>query len=148
MGRIVYAQLDITLSSDATQDIWNLLAASTNQIKLHGWELSSAAIAAALMDINLHRVSTAGTGGTVVTEALADETGSSITSALVTDVETPGTPIAAGDLMSYQWEQLGPVGHVFTPEMRPISKVSQGFAVTCNTAITATLSGWVAWEEI
>lgn len=148
MGRIVYAQLDITLSSDATQDIWNLIATSAIQIKLHGWELTSAAVTAALMDINLHRISSVGTGGSAVTEALADETGSPILGNMITDVEAPGTPISPGALMSYQWEQLGPVGHVWTPEMRPISKVSQGFALTCNTAIAATLSGWVCWEEM
>lgn len=148
MGRIVYAQLDIALGSDATQDIWNLLATSAVQVRMHGWELTSAALTAALMDINFHRVSSVGTGGTTVTEALADEAGSPKLADLVTDAEGPGAPIAAGDFMSYQWEQLGPVGHVWTPEMRPISKVSEGFAVTCNTAIAATLSGWVCWEEL
>ena len=42
MGRMVIAPLDSeTVTSDATQDLWSLMAASTNKIILHGWEVSS-----------------------------------------------------------------------------------------------------------
>lgn len=147
MGRIVYQQIDIVIASDATQDLWSVFAAATDQVKLHGWELSSAAVAAALMDINLHRISAVGSGGaSLSTEELADEATAPVTANVRTEDTTVGTD--AGGLMSYQWEQLGPVGHVWTPEMRPVSKISEGFALTCNTAITATLSGYICWEEI
>ncbi|MBL4664248.1 MAG: hypothetical protein JKY22_12020 [Flavobacteriaceae bacterium] len=146
MGRIVYGALSgVSISSDATQDIWNLLAGTNKRISLHGWELTSAAVAAALCSVSLQRVTTAGTGGSAVTEQASDEDSGTIDSSMVTDVETPGTP--DGVLMGYQWEQLGPVGHIWTPEMRPKSVDSQGFALVCNTAIAMTVSGWVCWEE-
>ena len=147
MGRIVYQQIDITIISDAAQDLWSVFAASSHKIKMHGWELTSAATTAALMDINFHRISVVGSGGAVSSiEEAADEQQGSILANVRTEDTTPGT--ASGPMMSYQWEQLGPVGHVWTPEMRPISLVSEGFALTCNTAIVATLSGYICWEEI
>ena len=147
MGDVYYQQIDITIASDATQDLWSLFAGATRKVRLLGWELTSAAVAAALIDINLHRISAVGSvGAASSTEELADELSGALTASVRTEDTTPGTD--AGGLMSYQWEQLGPVGHVFTPEMAPISKVSEGFALTCNTAIVATLSGWICWEEV
>ena len=147
MGRIFYQQIDVVLASDATQDIWSILAGSTARVKLLGWELTSAAIAAAVIDINLHRISAVGSGGAALTtEELADELSGALTASVRTEDTTPGTD--AGLLMSYQWEQLGPVGHVWTPEMQPISKVSEGFALTMNTAAAPTLSGYICWEEV
>ena len=147
MGRIVYQQIDIVIASDATQDLWSVFAAASHKIKMHGWELTSAAVAAALMDLNFHRISAVGSvGASSTTEEMADEQQGAILANVRTEDTTAGTP--SGPMMSYQWEQLGPVGHVWTPEMRPISKVSEGFALTCNTAIVATLSGYICWEEL
>lgn len=147
MGRIVYGALkDVSIAADATQDIWNLLAGANKRIVLHGFELYSADTAAEIVSLSLQRVTTAGTGGTAVTEQAADEDSGTIDSSMVTDVETPGTP--DGVLMGFQWEQLGPCGHVFTPEMRPVSVDGQGFALVCNTAVAMTVSGWVCWEEL
>ena len=147
MGRIVYQQIDVTLASDATQDIWSLMAPAGNKLTLHGWELTSSAVAAAIIDINLHFISAVGSGGAVATEVNADNgDDATIVGTVRTEDTTPGTP--SGALMSYQWEQLGPVGHTFTPEMRPTIDVSTGIALTCNTAATPTLSGWICWEEI
>lgn len=146
MGRMVIQNIDVTLASDATQDIWSLMAASTNKLKLHGWELTSSAITASVLHITLHRISAVGSGGAVETEIKLDEDDGAITGSVRSEDTTPGTD--SGKLMSYQWEQLGPVGHVFTPEMRPVIEVSQGIALTCNTAATPTLSGWICWEEI
>ena len=146
MGRIVYgAIVGATITSDATQDIWNLIGASGARTTLHGWELTSASLTAALVSLTLTRITTAGTGGSAITEERRDENDGAILGALVTDVEAPGTP--SGNLMGYQWEQLGPVGHIFTPEMRPVAEVAEGFALVCNTAVAMTVSGWVCWEE-
>lgn len=147
MGRICYAQIDVTLASDATQDIWSLMAPAGNKLVLHGWELTSSATAASVIDINLHFISAVGTGGAAATEVNADNgDDATIVGAVRTEDTTPGTP--SGALMSYQWEQLGPVGHIFTPEMRPVIDVSTGIALTMNTAATPTLSGWICWEEL
>jgi len=145
--RKAFVQISTTLGSDATQDIWSLMAPAASKIVLHGWELTSTAVAASIIDINLHFISAVGSGGTAATVAYnpTDSTANAV-GVLRTGDTTPGTP--SGALMSYQWEQLGPVGHTFTPEMRPVIDVSTGIALTCNTAATPTLSGWICWEEI
>ena len=147
MGRIVYQQIDLVIASDATQDIWSVFAAASHKIKMHGWELTSSAVAAATLDINFHRISAVGSGGDSSTsEEQGDEQQGAILANVRTEDTTPGTP--SGNFMSYQWEQLGPVGHVWTPEMRMTSLVSEGFALTLNTAATPTLSGYICWEEL
>jgi hypothetical protein len=148
MGALYMQEIDITIASDATQDLWNILAGASNKIILHGWELTSEELSAVLIDVNLHRVSTAGSGGasSSTEEPLNEYTLGSAASNVVTEATTPGTD--AGLLSKYKWEQLGPIGTVYTPEMRPVSKVSEGFALTCNTAVVATFGGWICWEEI
>lgn len=147
MGRVVYQELKaLSVPADATCDVWSLVAASTNKVKLLGWELSSNATTAAIIDVNLHRVTAVGSGGSAATEEKADEDDGAITAGVRTLDTTPGAD--GGGLQGYQWEQLGPLGHVYTPEMAPISEVSEGFALTWNTATAATCSGWICWEEI
>ena len=144
---MVYCEINITIASDATQDLWSLMAPAGNKLVLHGWELSSIAVASSVMDINLHFISAVGSGGAAATEVKADNgDDSTIVGSVRTEDTTPGTP--SGALMRYQWEQLGPVGHIFTPEMRPVIDVSTGIALTCNTAVVATLGGYICWEEL
>ena len=146
MGKIVYGALvNIAVASDATQDIWNLMGASGVRVTLHGWELTSDTLTAELVSLTLTRVSSGGTGGAGVTEQLRDSNDAALGGIFQTGVTTPGTP--TGNLMGYQWEQLGPVGHIFTPEMRPVAELAAGFALVCNTATEMTVSGWVCWEE-
>jgi len=147
-GRIVYAPIaGAAIGADATIDVWNLLGTSAIRIRLLGFELTSAAVAAALTTLTLGFVSTAGTGGSAVTEQHADDAKTTtILGALVTDVETPGTD--AGRFMGWQWEQLGPVGHIWTPEMAPVCAAAEGFSLVQTTAIALTVSGFVCWEEI
>jgi len=148
MGRVVYQELKgLSVPADATLDVWSLIASSTQKIKLLGFELTSSAITAGVIDCNLHRISAAGSGGSAsTTEELADEETTAVTGSVRTLDTTPGTD--AGGLQAWQWEQLGPIGHVYTPEMAPVSKVSEGFALTWNTATSATVSGWICWEEL
>ncbi len=148
-GRIVYKPFaGVAIGADATIDVWNLLGSSAIRIRLLGFELTSAAVAAALTTLTLGFVSTVGTGGTDLNdEQHADDAKSTtILGSLITDVETPGTD--AGRLMGFQWEQLGPVGHIFTPEMAPICAAAEGFSLVQTTAIAMTVSGFVCWEEI
>lgn len=146
MGRMVMAPLNsLTVTSDATQDLWSLMAASTNKIILHGWEITSNAIAATLLEVTLLRIS--GTHqGTDVTEVLLNTDDGAITGVVKVLATTPSTP---GDILAgFQWEQLGPLGMVYTPEMRPVLEVSTGIALVCNTAAAFEMSGWICWEEI
>ncbi len=147
MGRMVMAPLNsITIGSDATQDLWSLMAAVTNKLVLHGWEISSDAIAATLLEVTLLRLATVGSVGNAVTEVKLDTDDGAITGSVRVGDTTPGTP---GDVLAgYQWEQLGPLGMIYTPEMRPVIEVSTGLALVCNTADAFEMSGWVCWEEI
>lgn len=147
MGRMVTAPLDsITIGADATQDLWSLMAAATNKIKLHGWEITSNALTATLLELTLKRVTAHGSGGSALTEVLLDTDDGSITGSAQAGNTTPGS---AGDILAgFQWEQLGPLGIIYTPEMRPVLEVSTGIALVCNTAAAFEMSGWICWEEL
>ena len=147
MGRMVITPLhSITIAADATQDLWSLMAAATNKLVLHGWEITSNATAAAVLELTLLRLSAVGSVGAAATEVMLDTDDGAITGSVRTGDTTPGTP---GDvLMGFQWEQLGPLGIIYTPEMRPVIEVSTGIALVCNTAAGFEMSGWVCWEEL
>ena len=147
MGRMVITPFrSVTIGSDATQDLWSLMAASTNKLILHGWEISSDAIAATLLEVTLLRLSAVGSDGSIATEVMLNTDDGAITGSVRTGDTTPGTP---GDvLQGFAWEQLGPLGMVYTPEMRPVIEVSTGIALVCDTADAFEMSGWVCWEEI
>ncbi len=147
MGRMVQAPLNsITIGADATQDLWSLMAAATNKLILHGWEISSDAIAATLLEVTLLRLASVGSVGAVATAVKLDTDDGAITGSARVGDTTPGTP---GDILAgFQWEQLGPLGMIYTPEMRPVIEVSTGIALVCNTADAFEMSGWICWEEI
>ena len=147
MGRMVQAPLNsITIGADATQDLWSLMAAATNKLILHGWELTSDAVSAVLLEMTLLRLSAVGSVGAVATAVKLDADDGAITGIARVGDTTPGTP---GDILAgFQWEQLGPLGIIYTPEMRPVIEVSTGIALVCNTAAAFEMSGWICWEEI
>ncbi len=148
MGRIVYHELnDLVIAADATQDLWSVFGGAGTQVKMHGWELTSDALTATLLSMVFRRITAVGSGGNDPNaEELRDEQDGSIASNVRTEDTTPGT--GGGNMMGYSWEQLGPAGHIWTPEMQPISKAQEGFSLLCNTAVIATLSGFICWEEI
>ena len=147
MGRMVQAPLNsIAIGADATQDLWSLMAAATNKLILHGWELTSDAVSAVLLEMTLLRLSAVGSVGAVATAVKLDADDGAITGIARVGDTTPGTP---GDILAgFQWEQLGPLGIIYTPEMRPVIEVSTGIALVCNTAAAFEMSGWICWEEI
>ena len=137
------------IGADATNDWWSILGTSAVRVRLLGWEITSSAIAAAAVAANLQFITAQGTGGTDPgLEQNADD--SKTTASLVTmrfnDITTQGT--GGGILHGYEWEQLGPLGHIYTPEMAPISAAGNGFALTAVSAVAFTMSGFVCWEEI
>ena len=146
MGRMVQAPLNsLTVGADATQDLWSLMASATNKLILHGWEVTSDSLTAVLMEVTLHRIN-ATNSGAAVTEVKLDEDDGAITGIVLSVGTTISTSTAI--LAGYQWEQLGPLGMIYTPEMRPVIEVSQGIALICNTADAFEMSGWICWEEI
>lgn len=148
MGRMVICPIDSeSVTSDATQDLWSLMAPATNKIILHKWEITSNAIVATLLSVTLKRITAHGSGGnTTPTEEKLDEGVGTIVGTVNLRNTTPGTP--GNSLMGFQWEQLGPLGIVYTPETRPVIDVSKGIALVCNTAAAFIMSGYICWEEI
>jgi hypothetical protein len=148
MGRMIVGAFDgISVTNDADQNIWAITAGSANKIIIHGFELTSAATVAEDLAILLRRESTAA-AGTAVTEENLDEDDGAITATMITLDLTPGTP--DGVLGAWQWEQLGPLTYLPTPEMRPVVQESGIIVLNLGTALTATtaMSGYVVWEEI
>ena len=150
MGRMVIAPfVDLAVTSDATQDIWEITAGATNPIIIHGFELSSAKIAAELVSLRLVRYAVSGSGGGTATEVLVDEDGGfTITAAVEQLNTTPGTTPTV--LMGWQWEQLGPLVYLPTPETRIRLEATGILALNTLSAPAATTnwSGHLIWEEI
>lgn len=147
MGIMVYMPLSSLVVTATQQDIFSVRAASGSKIKIHGFELTSNATVGEIAALNFRRVTVSGVGGSAGTPEPADESlgpSTAITRRLDTTIGTDG-----GSLKSFQWEQLGPVGLVYTPEMRPTSQPGQGFALTMRAPFaSATISGWACWEEL
>lgn len=138
-----------TVTADATQDLWSILAGASTQIIVYGWEVTSDAVAATLMECTLLRISASGTGGAVPAGFSIDDRQTAATTAVVhaRDVN-PGTPIGSEILAGYQWEQLGPLGQIYIPEMRIVCQASEGIALVANTSDAFEMSGFVVWEEL
>lgn len=151
MGRMVTKPiLALSVTADATQDVWSVLSVSPNRVKLHGFELTSNAVSSVIIALVLRRITAVGTGGAAASPAtgeLDDDILSSAATATWRELDTTeGT--GGGDIMGFQWEQQGPVGHVWTPETRPTATLTDGFALSWRTATSATVSGWIQYEEL
>jgi len=148
MGRmIVGAFSGISVTNDADQNIWAITAGSANKIKIHGFELYSASIVAEILKLELRRESTAA-AGTAVTEENLDEDDTAPTATMITLDISPGTP--DGILAAYQWEQLGPLIFLPTPEIQPVVQEGGRIVLNLNSVLGATtlMSGHVYWEEL
>ncbi len=138
---------NISVPADATCDIWSLLAVSPDRIKMHGFQLTSSAIAAAATRIIFRRITAVGSGGTGPTdEELVDEADTAPSGTWRQLDTTEGT--GGGTFMGFQWEQLGPIGHIYTPKTMPIAILTDGFALTTRAAVAFTASGFVHYEEM
>lgn len=138
----------ISVTNDADQNIWAITAGANNKVIIHGFELYSAATTAEVLVMQLRREDAAA-AGTSVTESPLDEDDSAATATMITLDTTPdATPGAV--LAAFQWEQLGPLIYLPTPEMRPIVQESGIIVLHLGTALGATtsMSGFVIWEEI
>jgi len=148
MGRMVVGAFDsLSVTTDSDQNIWALTAGSSNKLKLHGFELSSASQVAESVQMLLRRESTAA-AGTTVSEQKLDEDDGTITAVMVTLDLSPGTP--SGELGSWLWEQLGSLVYMPTPAMQPVVQEGGIIVLNLGTALGGTTlwSGHVVWEEI
>jgi hypothetical protein len=138
----------ISVTNDSDQNIWALTAGSADKIVVHEIMLTSAATTAEILNITLRRETTAA-AGTTVTPSENDEGNTTTTTATMITLDlTPGTP---GDVLAnWQWEQLGPLHYLPTPETRPVIQESGILVMHLGTALAATtaMSGWVVWQEL
>jgi hypothetical protein len=139
----------LSVTTDADQDIFELVAASANPCILHGFSLSSAHTTDERARLRLVRRSTTGSGGTGSTEVPIDD-GNTMTptAALSHLVTTPGT---IGDIIAgWQWSQQNELLYLPTPELRPTIIGGGRLCLNLQIALggTRTWSGWVAWEEM
>lgn len=149
MGRIYYTPIEsITVGTGGDDDIFELATNSSTKARLLGWEINSSLTTAAALELRLLRASTAGSGGAAASENEADP-GNTVTPGVTVTVNntTPGTD---GEVLQhFGWEQLGPLGMVYTPEMAPIIGPSGYLVLNLITAPTSfECNGWVCWEEL
>jgi hypothetical protein len=151
IGRIYTIPLDaISVTTDADQDIWEMVMGSVRDAVLHGFSLTSDSTTDERVRLRLVRRSTSGTGGAAATEE-PTHPGNTNTAdvALNTLVTTPGT--IGGILKGWRWSQQGELLYLPTPELRPVAvKSGNRLCLNLQSAVASTRlwSGWVAWEEI
>ena len=151
IGRVYTIPLtSISVTTDADQDIWEMVPGSVRDVVLHGFSLTSSHTTDERIPLRLLRRSTTGTGGSGATE-VPNHPGNTNTAdcALNTLVTTPGT--IGSILKAWQWSQQGELLYLPTPEMRPVAvKSGDRLCLHLNAALggTRTWSGWVCWEEI
>ena len=147
MGRIYYAPFDnIAVTTDPDQDIWEIATTATQKVVLHAFELTSASITAEFVRLRLLRRTASGNGAAVV-EVQADQDDAATSTVVEQLALIPG---AIGDiLMGFQWEQLGPLIYLPTPEMRPVVQQNGFLALNLQSALAATTnwSGYLVYEE-
>lgn len=148
-GRVYTAPLDaITVTTDADQDIIEMVGASGYPFALLAFELYSSLTTDERVRLRLVRRSTTGSGGSALTEIRQDG-GNSVAAqtAVSTLVTTPGT---IGDIgPSFYWSQLAPLIYRPTPD-EVMSAVSGGrLCLNLQSAVASsrTWSGFVTWKE-
>jgi hypothetical protein len=148
MSRSFSAPLDaISVTTDADQDLIEMVGASGYPFALLSIELNSSLTTDERLRLRLVRRSTTGSGGTALTEVKLDAGSGTPQTAVSTLVTTPGT---IGDIIeAYYWSQLGPFIYRPTPE-EIVEIASAGrLALNLQSAVgsTRTISGTVKWKE-
>lgn len=148
MSRVFTAPLDaISVTTDADQDIIEMVGASGYPFALLAIELYSSLTTDERVRLRLVRRSTTGSGGSALTEIKQDGGSASPQTAVTTLVTTPGT---IGDIgPSFYWSTLGPFIYRPTPK-EIIEIISAGrLCLNLQSAVggTRTWSGFVTWEE-
>jgi len=155
MGRIYTFPLAPTagVSSDADWDIFQLDAAATagqrRRVIVHELSLTTSIAAAAKIHLRWVRRSTAGSG-TAVTPSPNDEGNTDPAITVCTAViATPGTIISSTVGRTWQWDQMGELLMIPTPETRIITGESGILCLNCQTsqASPPNFSGHIVFEE-
>src|SRR5687767_9405765 len=149
MSRVFTAPLDaISVTTDADQDIIEMVGASGYPFALLAIELYSSLTTDERVRLRLVRRSTTGSGGSALTEIKQDGGGAAPQTAVSTLVTTPGT---IGDIgPCFYWSTLGPF--IYRPTPAEIIEVVSGGRLCLNlqsaVGSTRTWSGFVTWSEM
>lgn len=155
MGKRIYTAQFENVSIAAVQDVFMLKAGANNPATVHNIELGAGGVtAAAEIRLRLKRLPatvTNGSGGTAPTIAAMDSGDTKTATATVrandtTQATTSGTAL---NLMSWQWNVLGPFQSLPTPEIQ--GKIQGGEALVLEVVATpgasTAVSGTIQWEE-
>ena len=151
MGHPIQAAFDdISVTTDADQDIWQFAGEANHRIRIVEMLLRSEVVVAENLRLQLRRITTGITGDGQV-EVLLDEDDGLVRGALTTLATTPGS--AGALIAAFQWDQRAPLIYRPPPLARPILGTSGGsgehrIALHLETALAATtlMSGYVIWE--
>lgn len=148
MSRVYTAPFDaISVTTDADQDIFEMVGAAGYPFALLAFELYSSLTTDERVRLRLVRRSTTGSGGSALTEIKQDGGGAAPQTAVSAIVTTPGT---IGDIgPCFYWSTLGPM--IYRPTPDEIMEVVSGGRLCLNlqsaTGGTRTWSGFVTWKE-
>jgi hypothetical protein len=148
MSRVFTAPLDaISVTTDADQDIIEMVGASGYPFALLAIELYSSLTTDERVRLRMVRRSTTGSGGSALTEIKNDAGSAANQTAVSTLVTTPGT---IGDIgPCFYWSQLGPF--IYRPTPKEIMEIASGGRLALNlqsaVASTRTWSGYLVFEE-
>jgi hypothetical protein len=148
MSRVFTAPLDaITVTTDADQDIFEMVGAAGYPFALIAFELYGTLTTDEKLRLRLVRRTTTGSGGSALTEIKNDGGSSAPQTAVNALVTTPGT---IGDIGPCLYPStLGPIIYRPTPEEQ-MEIISGGrLALNLQSAVGAsrTMSGYLTWRE-
>lgn len=148
MSRVFTAPLDaISVTTDADQDIFEMVGASGYPFALLAFELYSSYTSEERCRLRLVRRSTTGSGGSALTEIKNDAGSAANQTAVSTLVTTPGT---IGDIgPCFYWSTLAPL--IYRPTPEEIIEIASGGRLCLNlqSALggTRTWSGFLTFRE-
>jgi hypothetical protein len=158
MGRRIYtAGFDTVTIGTAVQDIWSLLAGSTNGNQIHWMQATAGGVsAAAQLRLRFKRGTatvTQGSGGSTPAKNFVDD-GDTKASASTLHANDTSQATTTGNFTGYveyfQWNVLAPFDYLPGPEDedRPACQPSEIFILDLPSTITSTVvSSFIRWRE-
>ena len=147
MGRVYTAPFE-NITVAAAGDLLQISTDASTTIKILKWEITSNAVTPEALRLSTAIATTAGSGGTALVEVCRD-TGVTDVSGASGLVKNSVAASGLSYLEPYEWEQLGPIGEVFTPECTIRLGVSSSWVVILDSTPTSfKMAGSITWEEL
>lgn len=155
MGQKVYSvPIENVTIGTAVQDIFSLLAGSSNGIELHHIHLEANVVGEAALRMRLKRGTATvsqGSGGSAPTPTPCDATdgAASGVTAHINDTSQATTTGAFTTLGGFYWDVALPFDHLPAPEDRETCTVSQSLILDLPAVIASTvISGYVKYRQL